>query len=155
MQRKIFITMWNFTLLGGWGCQNPKCEKFHPFFFSLLTASLIKLCRDEDQNQDIEMERLHWIVEKKLTSHKYQDLFQVSCRYFGLKPFVKTKRVRDWTEYEGERWSYTICCSSCWWGLCSSWSTSSPPSCSLYFCEALDDSPNSIFWNHFWNLNWI
>ena len=48
------------------------------------------------------------IVETNLTSHKFQDLYYVSCRYFGLKPFVKTKRVRDCTEYEGERWSCTI-----------------------------------------------
>ena len=33
------------------------------------------------------------IVETNLTSHKFQDLYYVSCRYFGLKPFVKTKRV--------------------------------------------------------------
>ena len=31
------------------------------------------------------------IVETNLTSHKFQDLYYVSCRYFGLKPFVKTK----------------------------------------------------------------
>ena len=53
------------------------------------------------------------IVETNLTRHKFQDLYYVSCRYFGLKPFVKTKR--EHSNYITRQHVATFTDSIVWW----------------------------------------